>query len=198
MTNLHPDELRHGRPARHSAAATPRVFITDTGVVVVDTKLAGWGQAMLDKIKTVTNKPVTTIINTHTHGDHTGSNEFSGDRRDRRAREHQGEHGEDGRLQGREGEVPAEADLQGQDVAAQRQGPRSTSTTSAPGHTNGDTFVVFPALRVLHAGDMFPWKDAPFFDRSNGGSGMAYPKTLAKALAASRTSTPSSPATVRS
>src|SRR2546425_6678193 len=54
------------------------VFITDNGVVVVDTKLAGWGQVILDKIKTVTNKPVTTIINTHTHGDHTGSNEAFG------------------------------------------------------------------------------------------------------------------------
>src|SRR3954469_22824125 len=54
------------------------VFITDTGVVVVDTKLAGGGQVILDRIKTVTNKPVTMIINTHTHGDHTGSNEFFG------------------------------------------------------------------------------------------------------------------------
>src|SRR6266446_4744520 len=54
------------------------VFITDNGVVVVDTKLAGWGQVILDKIKTVTNKPITTIINTHTHGDHTGSNEAFG------------------------------------------------------------------------------------------------------------------------
>ena len=54
------------------------VFITDRGVVLVDTKLPGWGQAILDRIKTVTNKPVTTIINTHTHNDHTGSNEFFG------------------------------------------------------------------------------------------------------------------------
>src|SRR5438128_1250963 len=50
-------------------------FITDRGVVVVDTKLAGWGQPILDKIKTVTDKPVTTIINTHSHPDHVGSNE---------------------------------------------------------------------------------------------------------------------------
>src|SRR5262245_59266908 len=50
------------------------VFITDTGVVVVDTKLAGYGPDLLAKIRAVTNKPVTTIINTHTHGDHTGSN----------------------------------------------------------------------------------------------------------------------------
>ena len=33
---------------------------------------------MLDKIKTVTTKPVTTIINTHTHCDHTGNNNFFG------------------------------------------------------------------------------------------------------------------------
>src|SRR5437764_14499150 len=54
------------------------VFITNNGVVVVDTKLAGWGQVILDKIKTVTSKPVTMIINSHTHGDHTGSNEAFG------------------------------------------------------------------------------------------------------------------------
>src|SRR5882762_10111147 len=54
------------------------VFITESGVVVVDTKLPGWGPTVLDRIKSVTTKPVTTIINTHTHNDHTGSNEFFG------------------------------------------------------------------------------------------------------------------------
>src|SRR3989442_1858044 len=47
------------------------VFITDNGVVVVDTKLTGWGQVLLDRIKTVTNKPVAKILNTHTHREHT-------------------------------------------------------------------------------------------------------------------------------
>jgi glyoxylase-like metal-dependent hydrolase (beta-lactamase superfamily II) len=51
------------------------------------------------------------------------------------------------------------------------------------GHTNGDTWVVYPAIRVLQTGDMFPWKDAPFLDRANGGSGVEFPKTIAKALA---------------
>ena len=54
------------------------VFVTDRGVVVVDTKLANWGPALLERIRTVTDKPVVTVINTHTHGDHTGSNEFFG------------------------------------------------------------------------------------------------------------------------
>ncbi len=52
------------------------VFVTANGVVLVDTKLADWGQAIMDQVKTVTDKPVTHIINTHTHGDHTGSNDF--------------------------------------------------------------------------------------------------------------------------
>ena len=54
------------------------VFITDGGVTLVDDKLAGWGQAVLDKVKSVTDKPITRIINTHTHGDHTGNNGFFG------------------------------------------------------------------------------------------------------------------------
>src|ERR1700756_4607695 len=50
------------------------VFVTDQGVVVVDTKSAGYGRGILERIKTVTAKPVTMIINTHTHSDHSGSN----------------------------------------------------------------------------------------------------------------------------
>src|SRR4030095_11990199 len=52
-----------------------------------------------------------------------------------------------------------------------------------PGHTNGDAWILFPALRVLQTGDMFPWKDAPGCDRNNGGSCVQFPQTLAKALA---------------
>src|SRR5437870_12812210 len=48
------------------------VFITDNGVVVVDTKLAGWGQILIDNIHSVTNQPSTKINKTKTHGDDTG------------------------------------------------------------------------------------------------------------------------------
>src|ERR1700730_12386035 len=50
------------------------VFVGSTGVVVVDTKNPGWGQPILDEIKKLSPKPVTTIINTHTHGDHVSGN----------------------------------------------------------------------------------------------------------------------------
>src|SRR5262245_10081386 len=50
------------------------VFITANGVVVVDAKNPGWGQPILEKIKTLTNKPVTTLINTNTQGDNVRGN----------------------------------------------------------------------------------------------------------------------------
>ena len=49
------------------------------------------------------------------------------------------------------------------------------------GHTNGDAWVVFPALRVMHAGDIFSGKNLPLLDANNGGSGVAIPDSLAKA-----------------
>ena len=174
------------------------VFITDAGVVVVDTKLPGWGPTILERIKSVTSKPVTTIINTHTHSDHTGSNEgFRRDGRQRRAREHQGQHGQDGRVQRRQGQVPAEADLQRQ-VDTLPAKMKSTFIISAAGHTNGDTFVVFPAIKTMHVGDMFAWKALPYIDAANGGSVSSIPQTLAKGRwRRSKTSIPSSMDTFR-
>src|SRR5262245_56897937 len=68
-----------GRGAGEEAgiSGNTTVFITDTGVVLVDTKYPRYGKAILDQVKSVTNKPVTVIINTHTHADHTsGNSEF--------------------------------------------------------------------------------------------------------------------------
>jgi len=158
------------------------VFITDRGVVVVDTKLANWGPTILERIKTVTDKPVVTVINTHSHGDHTGSNEFFG--------------------ASVESVVQANtlANMARMDAFKGDQArflPKRTYTDQltlgagkdqidlyhfGAGHTDGDTFVVYTALRTMQAGDMFPWKDAPFIDRSNGGSGRAWPGTLKKLL----------------
>jgi len=159
------------------------VFVTDAGVVVVDTKLAGWGQAILDKIKTISNKPVVTIINTHSHPDHVGSNEA----------------------------FPATVDFVAQEITKSNmekqdafQGdkakflPKKTFKDKMTlgkgkdeidlfyfgrGHTGGDAWVLFPAIRVLHAGDMFAGKTAPLIDTMSGGSAVDYGKTLAKAYA---------------
>jgi glyoxylase-like metal-dependent hydrolase (beta-lactamase superfamily II) len=158
------------------------VFVTDAGVVIVDTKLAGWGQVILDRIRTVTDKPITTIINTHTHGDHTGSNEFFGTSvetivqtktRDNMARMDAFQ-GDKARF------LPKRTYADTMSIGSGKD--RIDLYHFGPGHTNGDTFVVFPALRTMHMGDMFPWKDAPFLDLNNGGSGVEMPRTLDKLI----------------
>src|SRR5579862_4450943 len=58
----------------NGGGGTTGVFIGTRGVVVIDTKNPGWGQTILDKIKELTPKPVTMIINTHSHLDHVGGN----------------------------------------------------------------------------------------------------------------------------
>src|SRR5688572_6523383 len=58
------------------AGGNTAAYVTANGVVLVDTKLGNNGQAILDQVRTVSDKPITHIINTHTHGDHNGSNQF--------------------------------------------------------------------------------------------------------------------------
>jgi len=158
-------------------------FITDTGVVVVDTKLAGWGQAILDKIKTVTDKPVTTIINTHTHGDHTGSNEFFGTSVEIVAQENTKTNME--KMDAFKGDKSAFLPKKTfKDKTTLLGGKNEIDLYYfGPAHTNGDAFVVFKSLRVLHSGDAFAGKTPPLIDTMNGGSAVEYGKTLAKAAA---------------
>ena len=50
-------------------------LITDDGVVLVDTMNNGWwGPATIAALRTVTDRPVTTIINTNSNAPHSGNN----------------------------------------------------------------------------------------------------------------------------
>jgi cyclase len=158
------------------------VFITEAGVVLVDTKLPGWGPTLLERIKTVTKKPVTTIINTHTHNDHTGSNESFGTMVDSVVHENT------------KANMVKMDEFKGDKARFLPKRTYKDKLTIGKGkdeidlyyfgrgHTNGDTFVVFPALRTMHAGDMFAWKALPYIDTMNGGSVVQHPQTLAKVL----------------
>jgi cyclase len=159
------------------------VFITDAGVVVVDTKLVGYGPDILTRIRAVTSKPVTTIINTHTHGDHTGSNEGFPATVDIVA--HENTKTNMMKMDAFKGDkaqfLPKRTYKDKLTLGSGKD--RIDLYYFGAGHTSGDTWVVYPALRVLQTGDMFAWKDAPLLDRANGGSGVEYPKTIAKAIA---------------
>ncbi len=156
-------------------------FITDNGVVLVDTKLANWGQAILDKVKSVTNKPITTIINTHTHGDHNGSNEFFGATVEFVSQENTKANME--KMDAFKGDksvfIPKKTF---KDKLSLGKGPDQIDLYYfGRAHTNGDAWVVFRALRVMHSGDAFAGKTTPIIDANNGGSAVDYGKTVAKA-----------------
>jgi glyoxylase-like metal-dependent hydrolase (beta-lactamase superfamily II) len=160
------------------------VFITNSGVVVVDTKLTGWGQVLLDRIKTVTDKPVTTIINTHTHGDHTGSNTMFPATVEIVAHENTKANME--KMDAFKGDgakgLPKKTYKDKMTLGSGKD--RVDLYYFGRGHTNGDTWIIYPSLRVMQTGDMFAWKDAPLLDKSNGGTGVEYAATVRKAVAA--------------
>ncbi len=155
-------------------------FITEKGVVLVDTKLANWGERIMEKVKSVTDKPVTTIINTHTHGDHVGSTEHFAQSVEVVAHENTKANME--RMDALKGKAQAMPDRTFKDRLTVGSGrDRIELHYFGRGHTNGDALVVFPELRTMHTGDLFPGKQVPFMDNTNGGSGIEYPDTLAKA-----------------
>jgi len=156
-------------------------FVTSQGVVIVDTKLANWGPAIMEQLRSVTDKPVTTIINTHTHGDHTGSNEFFPASVEVVAQEN---------TKANMQKMDAFKGDKAQFLPDKTFKDKMTLFSGADqidlyyfgaGHTNGDSVVVFKALRVAHIGDLFARKGTPLIDTNNGGSGVAYPVTVTKA-----------------
>ena len=160
------------------AGGNTLVFVRSDGVVLVDTKLPNNGQAILDQVRKVTDKPVTMIVNTHSHPDHLGSNQQI-----------------DG-LAGGNVQVVVQANT-AQRMAAmptnskvsQSFQDRLTLGSGAdridlyhfgPAHTDGDAFVVFPAERVMMMGDVMAWDMGPLIDPNSGGSMVATPITVGR------------------
>ena len=159
------------------------VFVTANGVTVVDAKNPGWGQPILDKIKELTPKPVTLLINTHTHGDHVSGNVDFPATVDIVVQENTKTNME---------KMPIFKDSAGRGMAKRTFKDKMTIGSGKDrvdlyyfgrGHTNGDAFIVFPELRLMHAGDIFSGKNLPLLDMNNGGSGGEIGTTLTKAHA---------------
>jgi len=154
------------------------VFVTANGVVLVDTKLASNGQAILDQIKTITNKPIVTIINTHTHADHTGNNDTFPASVDIIAQENT--KANMAKLQPPIKPVGMPDHTFKDKMSINSGADRVDLYYFGRGHTNGDAVVVFPAVRAAAVGDLFAWKQPPFVDTDNGGSVVDMPATLEK------------------
>src|ERR1700704_4362977 len=171
------------------------VFLTADGVTVVDTKLPGWGKPLLDKIKTVTDKPVTRIINTHTHFDHVSGNvefpatvevivqENTKTLMDQMNPVYGLQTGPQPNLFKQNGGKGMPKRTFKDKMTLGKGAEQIDLYYFGPAHTGGDAYVVFPALRVMHVGDTIPTRDMPIMDKNNGGSAVRYSATLSKAAA---------------
>jgi cyclase len=159
------------------------VFVMADGVAVVDAKNPGWGAPILAEIKKLTPKPVTLLINTHTHGDHVSGNVEFPASVDVVVQENTKTNME---------KMPIFKDNNNNGMAKRTFKDRMTIGKGADqidlyffgrGHTNGDAWVVFPSHRIVHSGDIFAGKGVPLIDGNNGGSMVEMPDTLNKAYA---------------
>jgi cyclase len=172
------------------------VFVQSNGITVVDTKNPGWGAPILAKIQELSPKPVTTIINTHTHGDHVSGNVEFPATVDVVVHENTAANMKLMRAVtgfGKPGAPPPPNIFdqnEGRGLAKRTFKDRMTLLKGTDqidlyyfgrGHTDGDAFVLFPALRVVTAGDIVSGKNIPIIDSNNGGSGLEIGETIAKA-----------------
>ena len=163
------------------AGGNTTVFVTQNGIVLVDTKLANNGQAILSQIRTVSGRAVTMIINTHSHPDHIGSNDYFAQSVEKVTHENTKKWmAANERVASNAAIMPTKTFTDKMTLGSGKD--QIDLYYFGAGHTDGDAFVVFPALRAMAAGDIFAWKMAPLIDPMAGGSVVALPDTLEKAL----------------
>ena len=188
------EKLRDNFYVMRGGGGNSGVFLTAAGVVVVDTKNPGWGKPLLDKIRTVTDKPIKMIINTHTHGDHVSGNvEFPTVEvvtQENTAKNMETMKTPSGIAPPAGGATNIFKENSGRNMPKKTFKDKMTIGSGderielryfGRGHTNGDAWVFFPALRIVQTGDIFSGKNIPLLDAVNGGSGLEIGKTLEKA-----------------
>jgi len=157
------------------------VFVRSDGVVLVDTKVPGNGAAILEQVRKVTDKPVTMIINTHSHPDHVGSNTEIDTARGGVEVVAQGNTAR--RMAGLPSNNKVSRSFE--DTLTLGSGrDRIDLHWFGPAHTDGDAFIVFPQEKVLAMGDAMAWDMGPLIDPMSGGSMVGAADTIGKLVAA--------------
>ncbi len=151
------------------------VLTTDEGVILVDDKFDRNVPEILEKVKSITSQPIRYVLNTHHHGDHTGGNTTLSKTVEIVAHDNVYTNMVKGKQPG-----PPRITFS-REAAVRLGGKEVRMVYLGRGHTNGDAMVLFPAHRVIHTGDLFV-TGAPLIDYNNGGSGLAWPDTLAEAV----------------
>lgn len=155
------------------------LIVTEKHAVLIDDQFERLAPGLLEAIRSVTDKPIKYLINTHFHGDHTGANvvlekqvtaivAHTNVRTRMQTEQAKLEAAKRGGLPelalGEEDpSLKARLDihLDGTDIHLVHYGP---------GHTDGDILVGIPSALVIHMGDTFFLGILPYIDTGGGGS----------------------------
>jgi glyoxylase-like metal-dependent hydrolase (beta-lactamase superfamily II) len=146
------------------------ILATDKGLLLVDDKFSPLAKKIENAMQGIEDKPLRYVINTHYHGDHTGSNAFFAQQAPIFAHENvrnrlsMGTDNPDN--------LPVVTYQDGIKIYLDNE--EVTLSHVPAGHTDGDTFVYFKKANVLHTGDLFFEVGFPYIDLKSGGSVKGY------------------------
>jgi cyclase len=155
------------------------VLVTNEGVILVDDKYPLDGDNILAEVKKITNQPLKYVINTHHHGDHSGSNPTM---------QKAGAivvSSENARKRMVEGKQAGQSNITFQDQGHVYLGGEQVDLYYfGKAHTDGDIVALFPKQRLLASGDIYANEPGTpeLIDYAGGGRAVAWTETLNKAL----------------
>jgi len=150
-------------------------------LLVVDSNYARTATQIMGKIRQLSPLPIRYLINTHYHGDHTGGNAIIGKSAEIVSHTKC-------RASFLKTQKPEES-AEGLGAPQKTYEEEMTLTLGdetikllhfGPGHTAGDTVVVFENARVIHAGDLFFHGLPPYIDVKDGSDTANWVKTIGK------------------
>jgi glyoxylase-like metal-dependent hydrolase (beta-lactamase superfamily II) len=154
------------------------VIAGDDGVVMIDDQYAPLTPKIQAALKTISDKPLRFLINTHWHGDHTGGNENLGNSgvvivahenvRKRMSSEQFIEFFNEKIPPSPRAALPIVTF--GDGVTFHVNGQTMQVWHVANAHTDGDSIILFTEANVVHTGDVFFNGFYPFIDTASGGS----------------------------
>ena len=155
------------------------VSVGDDGVFVIDDQFAPLTTKIEAAIKTLSDKQIQFLVNTHYHGDHTGGNEnmkklgttiIAHDNVRKRLED-----------------KPKDAlpvITFNDELSLHINGDKISVFHVEHAHTDGDALLYFTKSNVLHTGDVYFNKRYPYIDLNSGGSVNGYIEAVKKGLSA--------------
>ena len=154
------------------------VSIGEDGVYMIDDKFARFGQEIIDVVATLSDKPITYVLNTHHHGDHTGANvEMKAvgatvvahdNVRERMGTTYMNK--AFGREQAARDEALFPTLTFSGEMTLWFNGDEVRAIHTPAAHTDGDSIVHFVEANIIHLGDNYFQGLLPFVDVDSGGS----------------------------